>query len=217
MKIVIFDTETSGLPSKHFTYEKNYMEYPYILSMAWKIVVDGQESNTFHYLINQGDRKVPPEATKVNGITDEMCQGSKFDAFTVLLQFLMDCQGADFVVGYNIFFDSSIIKANVLRIVSGGKTPMNMYDAMTEMLHKDKRIDVMRLSHKVMGGKWPRLEESYKYFFGVPPLNSHNAAFDVEDTYRIFQELLKRKAIMLILPEKVVQEFVEKVITEEEF
>ncbi len=216
MKIVILDIETSGLPPKGATYENDYMVFPYILSMAWKCIKDGQESETYHYIVNQEGRCIPPEASKINGLTDAICNESKFNIFTTLIQFMMDIDQADFVVGYNLYFDTSIIKANILRIIkTGGKTPMEMFDKMTDLLHKDKRIDVMRSCHKLMGGKWPKLEEAYTRLFNES-FNAHSAKEDVDATYRIFQELLSRKAIMLLLPEKVIQEVVERVICEED-
>ena len=207
MKIAIFDSETSGLPAKHFTYEKDYMNYPYLLSMAWKCLLDGKESPTFEYVINQEGRTVPSEATAINGITQAMTDASKFDTFTTLLQFMMDIDQADVIIGWNLYFDTSIIKANVLRIVQGGKTPIDMYNKFTDLLHKDKRIDLMRVCHKIMGGKWPKLTEAYQYFF-KESFDAHSAGNDVDAVVRIFKYLLDKG--LIVLPVKTV------VVVEEE-
>lgn len=202
MKIVILDIESTGLPPKGWDYKTDFILSPYLLSMGWKIVVDDQESQTFEYIINQEGRNVPAEATKINGITQTMCEDSKFNTFTTLLQFMMDAQNADFIIGWNLYFDTSIIKANVLRIIQGGKTPMDMYDNMTNILHKDKRIDLMRVCHKLWGGKWPTLSEAYFKLFGET-FKAHSAGSDVEAVYRILQELIRLKVINLVVPEKV--------------
>lgn len=193
MKVTILDIETSGLVPKGLTYETGFMDFPYILSMSWKCIKDGKESETFEYIINQDGRIVPPEATAINGITQEMCDSSKFNTFSVLLQFMMDADESDFIVGHNIYFDTSIIKANLLRIISGGNgTPMTMMDKMTTILDKDKRIDTMRLCHKLFGGKWPTLQEAYLKMIGVSMNNAHNAQADVNACYTIYLELVKR-------------------------
>lgn len=215
MKTIILDIETSGLVPKGARYETNYEQFPYILSMGWKVIKEDQESETFEYIINQEGRIVPPEATKINGITQEMCDASKFNTFTTLIQFMMDADSTDFIIGFNIYFDTSIIKANILRIISGGKTPMTMYDKMTEILHKDKRIDVMRACAKLWGGKWPSLSEAYTRLF-QEQFNAHSAKDDVNATDKIFKELLALNAIKISLPDKVVQEVVDKVVVEEE-
>lgn len=204
MKIIVLDIESTGLVPKGATYEKDFLQFPYILSMGWKIIVDEKQLETYEYIINQQGRQVPQSATDINGITQEMCDASTMNIFTVLLQFIMDAQGADYIVGFNIYFDTSIIKANTLRIISGGKTPMDMYTVMTDILHKDKRIDVMRGCHKLMGGKWPTLSEAYFKLFGET-FEAHSAGSDVEATNRIFQELLKRQLIVLY-PKIMVEE-----------
>lgn len=205
MKLVILDIESTGLVPKGLTYEKDFLQFPYILSMGWKCFNDHHESETFEYIINQENRLVPAEATRINGITQEMCNDSKFNTFTTLLQFMMDADGADYIVGFNLYFDTSIIKANILRTIEvGKKTPMAMYYKMTDVLHKDRRIDVMRACHKLFGGKWPTLTEAYFKLFNEK-FNAHSAKDDVNATNRILWELVKRGVIVLE-PKVVVEE-----------
>lgn len=214
MKYTIIDLETTGLPPKNASYETDFEEFPYILSFAWKCVKDGQESETFEYIINQEGRKVPPEATAINGITQEMCDASKWDIFSVLVQFIMDASGSDFVIGHNIYFDTSTIKANVMRIVSGGKTPMDMFHKVSDILHKDKRIDTMRAGTKICG-RWPKLTDLYYKLF-LENYDAHSAKNDVDACYRCFQEMLRMGLIKVNLPEKVVAEVAQTVLFEEE-
>lgn len=202
MKIIIPDLETSGLPLKNTRYDVDFMTYPSILSIAWKIIVDGIETPVFEYIVNQKGGIVPASATAINGITQEMCDNSKFDTFTTLLQFMMDSDGADLIVGWNIYFDTSIMKANVLRIIQGGKTPMDMYEKITEILHKDKRIDLMRVCARLWGGKWPTLSDAYTRLFGER-FNAHSAGEDVKAVSRIFKELILLNVIKL--PDPVVK------------
>lgn len=201
MKLVILDIETSGLVPKGATYDAHYMQFPYILSMAWKAIKDEQQSETFEYFINQEGHTVPAEATRINGITQDICDASKFNTFSTLLQFMMDADGADFIIGWNLYFDTSIIKASTLRIIDGGKTPMEMFDKMTNILHKDKRIDLMRVCHKLWGGKWPTLSEAYVRLFGES-FEAHSAGSDVNACYRILEELIRLKVIKLLVPGK---------------
>ncbi len=202
MKITILDVETTGIPAKGLTYEQHYMQFPRILSMAWKCVKDGAESETFEYIVNQKGQPIPPEATKINGITDAMCESSQFDIFSVLIQFMMDADQADFIVGHNIYFDTSIIKANVLRIISGGQTPMDMFDKISDILHKDKRIDTMRAGIKLCG-KWPKLTELHMKLFQEDFEGAHGSGADVEATYRCAKELARLGLILPALFDKI--------------
>ena len=215
MKIIILDCETSGLPPKDADYKTAYMDYPYIISIAWKWLIDGQESRIYEYIINQEGRILSPEIIKLTGITQQMCDVSKFNLFTVLIQFLADAQSNDFVVGHNLYFDTSVIKANVLRIIQGGKTPMDFFVHMSAILDKEKRIDTMRICHKLFGGKWPTLGEAYYKLFGET-FQGHTATADVAATTRIFNELMRRNAIKLVVPDKISKEILGTVLTEEE-
>lgn len=215
MKYTILDLETTGVPPKNANYEADYVRFPYILSFAWKCIKDGQESETFEYIINNPGVIITPEITAINGITQEMCDSSKWDIFTVLMQFIMDASGSDFIIGHNVYFDSSIIKANTMRIVSGGKTPMAMFEKISEILYKDKRIDTMRAGIKLCG-KWPKLTELHMKLFGKTFEGAHTAAGDVNACYVCFQELLRRGLVKVNFPEKVVNGLVMDVILEEE-
>ena len=216
MKILILDLETTGLAPKGANYKDDFMVFPYILSMGWKVIEDGAESPTYEYVINQEGRIIPPEATKINGITQAMCDASKMNTFTVLLQFMMDACNNDFIVGHNLYFDTSTIKANILRIIEvGKKTPMDMFIQMSAILDKEKRIDTMRICAKLWGSKWPTLGEAYTKLFGEI-FKGHSAGADVQACCRIFQELMRLNAIRLVVPDKINKEILGTVLTEEE-
>lgn len=185
MKTIIIDIETSGLVPKGATYETDYMKFPWILSIAWKI----NNEPTKEFIINQEDRIVPPEATKINGITQEMVNSSPHRLQNVLVVFALDCVNVDHVIGYNLYFDTSIIKANVLKMWH--PDGLGQY---TEILHKDKRIDCMRICAKLWGGKWPTLSEAYFNLF-ADKFEAHSAGADVEACYRIYLELYRRGLI----------------------
>lgn len=195
MNTITLDIETTGIPAKHFTYEKDFMEYPYILSMAWKI----NDQQISEFIINQEGRLIPPEATKINGITDEMATNSPHTLPMVLRNFILDSSDSNLIIGHNIYFDTSIIKANVLR------SDRSLFDDFTSILHKDKRIDTMRICHKLLGGKWPTLSEVHRGLFGTVPNVTHSAGADVDTTYKIYLELVKR-GLALGAPLVVVEE-----------
>lgn len=187
MKTIVLDIESSGLPPKGADYKIDFLKYPRILSIAWKV----NNTPTMEYIIAQNGLPIPPEATAINGITDQMALDSPYQLEGILIE-LLDNGTSDFIIGHNIYFDTSIIKANVLRLIHEGRINQILYNNMEYLLHKDKRIDTMRLCHKLFGGKWPTLEEAYFKLIGVPMNNSHNAMADVNACYAIYEELVKR-------------------------
>lgn len=65
----------------------------------------------------------------------------------VVDEFLADANAAPLVCAHNIYFDSSMLKANVLRYCG-----REYYDAHVEdALHKGKRIDTMMKTIKFVG------------------------------------------------------------------
>lgn len=208
MKLVTLDIETSGLVPKGADYKTDFLKFPRILSIAYKI--NGEPVD--EYIVAQNGLLIPEEATKINGITDQMASESPYQLEGLLIELLSNAP-SDFIVGFNIYFDTSIIKANILRLIHEERINDIVYQNMEEFLHKDKRIDVMRICHRLFGGKWSTLSEAYFKLF-QKTFDAHNAGSDVEATYEIYLELVKRglvaQSMMRTAPEPVV------VIQEEE-
>ena len=190
MKLCTLDIETTGLPPKGDDYENLFMNYPYILSMAWKI----NDSQTVEYKVNNRGIIVPEYITKINGITQKMVDESKWDLFAVMVQFIMDAHSSNFVIGHNIFFDTSIIKANILRLCLLSGMDKNLYTEVCMILNKDRRIDTCRASATLNNGKRMKLTDMYKLFFNSS-FDAHSAGADVDATYKCYLELVKRGII----------------------
>lgn len=188
MKTLTIDIETTGLPPKGADYKVDYMNYPYIVSLAYKI----NDEETKEFIINQEGRKIPSETIIIHGITDEMADNSPYKIYEILRDMIIDAEENNFSIGHNIYFDSSIIKANVLRGMKiDPEYSPNLYPCIEDALHKDKRIDTMRLGQKICGGKWPKLTELHMKLFGFIPKESHKSGADVDTAYKCYLELVR--------------------------
>lgn len=184
MKTLVLDIETNGLPPKNADYKTQFMEFPYILSLGWK-VDDGEVQD---FIINQEGREIPKEASDINGITNEIANQSPH-LLSDVLSILLNIGQPDFVIGHNIYFDTSIIKANILRLIQEGKMTEDVFVKFEELLHKDKRIDTMRKSIKFCGvGAYPKLSVLYKKLFNEE-FDNHTSKGDVEATYKCYMKL----------------------------
>lgn len=195
MKTLVLDIETTGLPPKNSTYKKDFNDYPYIVTIAWKV----NEEPTKYFIINQEGREIPIETINIHGITNEMANASPHTICDVLK--LLCLEGLfESVIGHNIYFDSSIIKANVLRMIKEGKIDEPFYILLEEFLHKDRRIDTMMSTIKFcnipskFGAKWPKLTELYFVLFNET-FEAHNAKEDVDATYKCYVKLKELKVI----------------------
>lgn len=196
MKHLTLDCETSGLPPKGATYEADFMVFPYLVTLAWKV----DDKETKHYVINQEGRELSAEVTAIHGITNEIAAASPHKVEDILHELIFDGHGADLCIGHNIFFDTSVIKANVLRLIQEGRVNQLFYDTMVELLHKDRRCDTMHATTKYCnipgkyGPKWPKLTELHMKLFGET-FEAHNSKDDVNATRRCY---LKLKELSII-------------------
>ena len=187
MKILIMDTETTGLPPKGGHWETHTKDYPYVVQIAWQVYEDSALLYETCHTIKPVDYNIPPEAAKIHGITHEEAKTTGHDAITVFRHFLTDCFKAERIVGHNGSFDTSIIKAHLLRL----GIPQT---AFNDALYKDKRIDTMKAGTQYMvsrgfSDKWPKLSELYKVLTGDEMRGAHNALYDVQATAECYFKL----------------------------
>lgn len=187
---LFLDIETTGLPAKFMNWETHYDQFPHIVTIAWK--VNGGKPK--YFIVNQEGRKIPPEATKIHGISTKM--GNDPDkthpASFVLKELLMDSKskGIANVIGHNIYFDVSMVKSSILKVFGPGSEEAEFAN---EVFHKDKRIDTMRSTQKYFK-KWPTLSELYKHLFNAE-FKAHSAEDDMLACERCYNELVKKKMI----------------------
>jgi DNA polymerase III epsilon subunit-like protein len=184
MKTLTLDIETSGLPTKNADYKFNYMDFPRICGIAWKC----DDAETVHYIINQEGFIIPQETINIHGITNEIANASQH-FLADIIKILISNETPDLVIGHNIYFDTSIIKANVLRLIKEGKLEDSCFDGIEAFLHKDRRIDTMRKSIRFCGvGAFPKLSVLYSKLFNEE-FDGHTAKTDVDATYRCYVKL----------------------------
>ena len=198
--VLIFDTETTGLPEKKAKWDVDYMEFPHIVQLAW--IHGGKEEN---HIIRPEGWEIPQETVEIHGITTEYAleHGEPFAA--VVDMFIQDCHDAGLICGHNIYFDTSFVKANILRELG-----REYYEAndVESALHKGKRIDTMRATIKWVDArtpsgmkKWPKLEELYSRCFPGETYPAHDALEDVKAVARCLPLLVERGLVELKLKE----------------
>jgi DNA polymerase III epsilon subunit-like protein len=188
MKYLYFDTETTGLPPKGARYNTDYDQFPHIVQLSWWF--DGQ---FYDFIIKPKGWTIPEQSTEIHGITTEkaLTEGQSFKK--VIEKFAFHCDQASKVVAHNIYFDTSIIKANTIREFG---IESNFYTYLEESIDKSKRIDTMMKTIKYVGAKkdnggakFPTLEELYFKLF-EESFPAHNALEDVKALKRCHEALV---------------------------
>ena len=123
-----------GCPPKGAKWDVDFAEFPNIVQLAWAV---NEKERSF--IIKPEGWEIPEASIEVHGITAERANAEGVPFADIIDEFLEDCKKARLLVGHNIYFDTSIVKAMILRIMG-----REYYDAKAEdALFKGKRIDTM--------------------------------------------------------------------------
>lgn len=190
MKILFFDTETTGVPARYNAPCTDTDNWPRLVQLGW-ILSDGQGN-----VLEQGDLIVrpdgfviPEEVSKIHGITQEIAMEKGIELAQVISQFQNSLAKADIVAGHNVPFDIHIVGAEFFRL--GELFALKRIECM-------KALDTMKSSTnlcKIQGAygyKWPKLIELHQFLFGCSFESAHNAMADIEATKKCFFELVNR-------------------------
>lgn len=160
---VVFDLETTGISSK----------YDEVIEISAVKVNNGKVTGEFSTLVNPG-RRIPPGASRVNGITDEMVAGAP--GFSDVLGDFFQFAGDMVLVGHNISsFDMKFLYRDAQKYFQ--KVPDNDY-ADTLIL---ARKALPQLSHH-------RLVDLAEHY-GFSAEGAHRALNDCRMNQKVYERL----------------------------
>ena len=123
---------------------------------------------------------IPQETIDVHGITNEYALEvgiPEKEAIQMLLDLQNSYLGCE-RVAYNKTFDQRIIRIGLKRFFEE--------EVQAKWAIKDDHHCAMRMAQKVMGGKSPKLADSYKHFTGEEMKNAHNALADAQGCLDVY-------------------------------
>lgn len=143
MKYVVFDTETTGLPSK------NHTDYSTarLIQLAWLVCEDQQVLSKKSYIIKDSSYKSSPEALSIHKITEENRQENGVDAKIVINRFLIDVMKVDCLIAHGMNFDLNVLiheckirKISLAQMIS----KLKVCCTKSSELYKNKRMNLMQ-------------------------------------------------------------------------
>lgn len=209
MHVLVFDTETTGLPKTKIINPDTLHLWPHIVQLSF--VIYDTETNTIveanDYIIKVDKTVIiDDESTKIHGITNEISQVKGIPLEYALKEFFYYLRNADKLVGHNVSFDINMIKIELLRIIYLHKykaSKMKITEIKTNLhyltnyknvvctlqesieLCDIKAIDKYGKTYT----KWPRLLELHQKLFQTTPNNLHNSFNDILVTLRCFVKM----------------------------
>ena len=189
MKILFFDTETTGLPKDWNAPLSDLKNWPRLVQLAWQVYDQYQnliEENNF--IIKPNGFTIPIEASNVHKITTEKANQTGENLDKVLQLFYNSVIESNLLVAHNYNYDYSIMGSELLR---NGKD--NILDKKQNICTMKSSTDFCQISGPY-GYKWPKLEELHSILFNES-FNAHNALDDIKATARCFWKLKNRNII----------------------
>lgn len=181
MRILIFDTETSGFPEKG---GKLIQFAAHIVDMNFAPPLTVQEFST---LVKCPD-EIDPGAFAIHGISQEMTQ-TGMDALAVCRWLWGASQKADLIVAHNAAFDVKVMDFEMRRAEMGGFAPANVFCTMKAS------TEICQIAGNYGKYKWPKLAEALDLLCSVKLENAHDALADTRGCKTLFIELVKRDLV----------------------
>ena len=189
MKILIFDTETTGLPPKYISTRETF-RFPYIVQLSWMVFEMGNNKITaLHDHIIQLPEHViiSEENANIHGIDNTFMREKGENIVHILQKFKKDVLEAAVVVAHNIAFDKRMIEVEFHRHDMGDWSALRKKEYCT--MEKGNPICNLKMksyySNKMIS-KFPRLSELHHTLFGKIPKNLHNALIDIMACFRCY-------------------------------
>ncbi len=184
MRVLIFDTETTGLPPKN-TPTNQTDKWPYIVQLSWVIYneetkeIEEEQDN----IISLGTHiPISAESTAIHGITSELSRARGIPMDVALFDFKHAAYKCGRLVAHNLQFDKNMIQVELYRArMFNNIFPPKEYCTMKEGTMICKLVNVWK--DGTISFKFPKLIELYHALYGadVPsPEGLHNAKVDVD-------------------------------------
>ncbi len=178
MKLLVFDTETTGL------IKKNDPKKPYIVQISFILYdTDRHKILTEHDYIIKVPVNIPEESTAIHKITTKKSQVEGIDINIAIDLFEICYDRCDLLIAHNIEFDKQMLivecqRNNCLTLLDKlNKNTINEFCTMKNSIH------ICKIERKFKNGdtyyKYPTLNELHEKMFGVLLNNLHNSFNDI--------------------------------------
>lgn len=184
--IIVFDTETTGLPDWKAPSESEHQ--PHIVEIAAILhSPDGAVIDSYSTIVRPGGWEITSEMAQIHGITHEMAMDTGIPETDALEGFMALYERASVRAAHNATFDDRIVRIGLMRYF--GEERADAFKNGTE-----KFCTCNHARGPVGLKKLPTLAEAYKHFFGEDLVEAHRAMPDAQACARIYFALQERLA-----------------------
>jgi len=211
MKVLAFDTETTGLPTERNASIMDLEKWPHILQLSY-VVYDTEEKKIIvceDDIIKIDLEKVviSLESIAIHGITPEICLEKGISINDALNKFNKELLKADLIIGHNISFDKRMVmvecnRTKIRQKFTNGGVRKPEYCTMKN----SSELCGIEMTNTVSGEKYfkfPTLAQLYTHLFRMEaPKDLHNALVDVVVCLRCYVKIVYAEDIIGLLEDE---------------
>ena len=196
MRVLVFDTETTGLPKTKIMSQDTLNLWPHIVQFSYVIYdinlndIVGSSNN----IVKLGEGVIiPEESVNIHGITNDISNMKGTHINIILKDFFYHLRNVDLLVGHNVSFDINMVKIELMRMIylNEIQDETKLYKTDLHLLTNFKNIcctlkDSIQLckietldKYGKPYFKYPKLVELHKKLFETTPNNLHNSFNDI--------------------------------------
>jgi DNA polymerase III epsilon subunit-like protein len=204
MKILAFDTETTGLPLGRNPSIRDTGKWPYIVQFSY-ILYDSETHNIIdmmNEIIYIGDDVyISEKSIEIHKITREICKNEGIHIEDALNRFKKTMLNSDIIIAHNLQFDKNVILVESLRNNIKPVFKSAILNKPEEYCTMKNNIDLCKIERINKIGekyyKYPRLSELYQHIFNIEPNGLHNSLVDVLLCLRSYMKLNNNVDILI--------------------
>lgn len=202
-KILVFDTETTGLPKYRNASIFRTDDWPYVVQLSF-LLYDAAQNEVLQsgdFIVRPPDGvTIEPGAAAVHGITDDKCRREGVSMSKAMLDFNEAGMQADVFVAHNIMFDKRQLMVEALRLKMGHPFG-SKGDWKPDFCTMKETTDMCRIAVKSertgeMYYKYPKLAELHKHLFGYTPGGLHDSMADILICLRCYMTLQYKRDVV---------------------
>jgi len=200
MHVIVFDTETTGLPLNRRTPPTRTEDWPSIVQISW-IEYDtalGDIKGAGDYLVRlRPGVTLSPESTAVHGITRSQLSRKGVPPELAMEAFLAALGRSERVIAHNLDFDRAVVQAECYR--QGIVDPFAGRAALPYCTAK-AGVPLVQVWGENNGRRflrYPKLRELHRELFGADARNLHDAMADVLVCLRCYLRMAHDSDLMV--------------------
>jgi DNA polymerase III epsilon subunit-like protein len=205
MKILVFDTEATGLPTEKNASITEVEKWPYIVQLSY-ILFDTDKNQiiqTKDSIVKLPDLVYPSErSVELHGITKEISNKEGGDIKSILNNFNKCLSNSDYIIGHNLSFDKRLIMVECKRNKIKQNFTINGVKKL-EFCTMKNSVNLCKIESisKINGEKYlkyPSQSELHNYLFNNIPSGLHNSMADVIVCLRCYYKLMYDRDVLQI-------------------